>query len=79
MFGGGWGWVGARFARRAAAQQLGLGACVVVTGGFARAHSHTDCCAATLAVRFPAEPFALETDWKYKLFENPAANAAGAW
>lgn len=26
-----------------------------------------------------SEPFALETEWRYKLFENPAANAAGAW
>lgn len=27
----------------------------------------------------PAEPFALETDWNYKLFANPAANAPGTW
>jgi hypothetical protein len=27
----------------------------------------------------PSEPFALETDWNYKLFANPAANAPGTW
>ncbi|PRW61006.1 20S proteasome beta type 4 [Chlorella sorokiniana] len=26
-----------------------------------------------------SEPFALETDWNYKLFANPAANAPGTW
>lgn len=26
-----------------------------------------------------SEPFALETDWKYKLFENPTGQATGAW
>ncbi|GAB4813139.1 hypothetical protein N2152v2_000185 [Parachlorella kessleri] len=26
-----------------------------------------------------SEPFALETDWNYKLFANPSANAPGTW
>lgn len=26
-----------------------------------------------------AEPFALETAWNFKLFENPSANAPGTW
>jgi 20S proteasome subunit beta 7 len=26
-----------------------------------------------------SEPFALDTQWKYKLFENPTANALGSW